>query len=347
MLNPKAFLEQGKHIPIIDVRSPAEYAQGHIPTAINIALFSNDERAQVGTRYKQAGREFAIQLGLELVGNKLANFAKEIKKHCKQKKALVHCWRGGMRSAAMAWLFSFVGIECQLLEGGYKAYRAYIRESLSTPQPLRILGGYTGSGKTDILFALAQLGEQIIDLEGIAHHKGSAFGAIGESAQPTNEQFENNLANRWLDLNPLLPVWLEDESVTMGSCGIPHPLFKRMRNAHTYVVQVPTHIRINKLVSDYAQCGEAPLQAAVERISKKLGGLRTQEAIKALKQKNYKNAAAICLKYYDKAYKFGIQSREEKNSQQIHYLKINTFDMQQIAQQLICTANSIESKTQL
>ncbi len=334
-LSPKDFLEKGKHMPIIDVRSPAEFAQAHIPGAINIPLFSNEERAQVGTRYKQAGREFAIQLGLELVGSKLADFAKTVKKHCRQKKALVHCWRGGMRSGAMAWLFSFVGIETQLLEGGYKAYRAYIRESLGRPQPLHILGGYTGSGKTDILFALQQNGAQIIDLEGLAHHKGSAFGAIGEQPQPTNEQFENNLAEKWLALDPELPVWLEDESVTMGRCGIPQVLFKRMRTAPTFVIKIPTTQRIQRLVDDYAQCGTAPLQNAIERISKKLGGLRTQQALKSLENNDFETVANICLIYYDKAYNFGIESRAKINPKQIHYIETENSKIDEIAEQLL------------
>ncbi len=334
-LSPKDFLEKGKHIPIVDVRSPAEFAQGHIPGAINIPLFSNEERAQVGTRYKQAGREFAVQLGLELVGSKLADFAKDIKKHCRHKQALVHCWRGGMRSGAMAWLFSFIGIETQLLEGGYKAYRAYIRESLDRPQTLHILGGYTGSGKTDILFALQQKGAQIIDLEGLAHHKGSAFGSIGERPQPTNEQFENNLAEQWLKLDPNKPVWLEDESVTMGRCGIPQVLFKRMRTSPTFVINVPTALRIQRLVGDYAQCGIAPLQNAIERISKKLGGLRTQQALQALENKDFETVADICLVYYDKAYNFGIESRANINPKQIRYIDTENNHTDEIAEMLL------------
>lgn len=339
-ISPADFLLAGHHTPIIDVRSPAEYAQGHIPGAINIPLFDNDERAQVGTRYKQAGKEFAIQLGLELVGSKLTHFSKEIKRHCPKKQALVHCWRGGMRSGAMAWLFSFVGIQCSLLEGGYKAYRAYIRQSLGRPQPLHILGGYTGSGKTDILFALQKQGAQIIDLEGIAHHKGSAFGAIGEAPQPSNEQFENNLAAAWLQLDPQLPVWLEDESVTMGRCGIPQVLFKRMRTALTFVIQVPASIRTKRLVADYAQCGTQPLLNALGRISKKLGGLRTQEAETALEAHDYETVAAICLHYYDKAYGYGIETRAENNPKQMRYLEIHQDNAQDTATQLLQLAES-------
>ena len=310
-LNAQQFLEKSKQIPIIDVRSPGEFEIGHIPGAINIPIFNNEERAKVGTRYKQAGRDFAIQLGLEYVGPKLADFSKQARKVSRKNQLLVHCWRGGMRSQNMAWLFNLIGVETKILDGGYKAYRAFIREQLGAKIPIRILGGYTGSGKTDILKELERLGEQFVDLEGIAHHKGSAFGSIGESEQPTNEQFENDLAPKWLALDFTKPVWLEDESITMGQCGIPFTLFKRMREAKVYNVDIPKKVREERLVKEYANGDMKGLRNALERIAKKLGGLRAQQALNALEVNDFMTVADISLQYYDKAYGFGIAKRDQ------------------------------------
>lgn len=311
ILRPKKFLDLSHTISIIDVRSPKEFEIGHIPGAINIPIFDNEERAKVGTRYKQAGKDFAIQLGLEYVGPKLAEFAKLARKNAKNNQVLVHCWRGGMRSKNMAWLFELIGIKVSILEGGYKNYRSYIREQLGVNIPIRILGGYTGSGKTDILKELKILGEQFIDLEGIAHHKGSAFGSIGELEQPTNEQFENNLALEWLKLDYTKALWLEDESITMGKCGIPFILFKRMREAKVYQLMIPKSVREERLVKEYANGDISILKNALERIAKKLGGLRAQKAIEALDKNDFHTVADISLQYYDKAYGFGLLKRTQ------------------------------------
>jgi len=315
------FLKFGENIPTIDVRSPKEYETAHIPGAINIPIFDNEERKQVGIRYKQAGRDFAVQLGLEYVGPKMAEYAKEARKIAKNKELLVHCWRGGMRSGSMAWLFEMIGLRVTLLEGGYKAYRQYIRSQFDRPIPIYILGGYTGSGKTEILYELQKQGEQIIDLEGLANHKGSAFGTIGQEPQPTNEQFENNLAKEWLKLDFLKPVWIEDESVTMGRCGIPQNLFKRMRNTQVFKVVIPKKVREERLVKEYAN-GDIPgLRNALERIHRKLGGLRAQQAMEALNKGDFLKVADITLEYYDKAYGFGISKREQSQVVEIHISK--------------------------
>jgi tRNA 2-selenouridine synthase len=299
-------------LPIIDVRSPGEFELGHIPGAFNMPLFDNQERAQVGTRYKNSGRDFAIELGLEYVGPKMAGFVKLVKKLAKDKKLILHCWRGGMRSASVAWLLETAGYEVFLLQGGYKEYRRFNRESFSHAKQLVVLSGYTGSGKTEILKELQKLGEQVIDLEGIAHHKGSAFGSIGQELQPSNEQFENNLAQEWHKLDMNRVIWIEDESVTMGSNGVPDTLFALMRSTKVIRIDIPQIVRAKRLVKEYACFEPALLETSILRIQSKLGGLVTKQALDALHLGDYEKVALIALVYYDKAYLNGLEKRDKK-----------------------------------
>ncbi len=308
-LSPKAFLTKAETIPIIDVRSPAEFAYGYIPNAHNIPLFSNEERAKVGTCYKKVGKDAAVLLGLEIVGPKLANFVKEAKKLAPNNELLVHCWRGGMRSGSFAWLLETAGMQVSTLAGGYKAYRNLILSALDAPPPLLILGGKTGSGKTEILQALAQKGEQVIDLEGLANHKGSAFGALGQAPQPSSEMFENLLYEQWKTLDPLKPLWLEDESKNIGSVHIPNVLFARMREAKTIFIAVDFEARVQFLVQEYAIFETDFLKTAIDHIAKRLGGQHHQAALKALEEKDFATVAKITLVYYDKAYLHGLAKR--------------------------------------
>ena len=199
------FIQMSEKYPVFDVRSPGEFAHAHIPGAYSLPLFSDEERKVVGTTYKQQSREAAIKTGLDFFGPRMKSVVEQVENICHQfpyketntrKHVLVHCWRGGMRSAAIAWLLDLYGFKVTTLSGGYKQYRNFVLNLFSYPFAFRILGGYTGSGKTDVLKELKRLGEPVIDLEGIAHHKGSAFGAINEPPQPSQEMFENKLANR-------------------------------------------------------------------------------------------------------------------------------------------------------
>lgn len=315
-LSLETFLEKAQNLPIIDVRSPGEYAHAHMPGAVNIPLFDNEERAQVGTKYKNAGKDAAVLLGLTLVGPKLADFVKQSKKlNPQDKEVLVHCWRGGMRSSSFAWLLDTAGLTASTLVGGYKAYRNAVLASFAGPHNLIILGGKTGSGKTDILKELARQGEQIIDLEGLANHKGSSYGAIGQLPQPTTEQFENGLFTQLRQLNrnagpSTRRIWLEDESRSIGSCFVPMPLWQQMRTAPVAFIDVPKACRIQRLVTEYADIDHNLLIEATERIRKRLGGKATKEALEALAQHDYATVADLTLDYYDKAYLHGLSQRD-------------------------------------
>lgn len=295
------FLELSNKTPIIDVRSPGEYEQAHIPGALNLPLFSNEERALVGTIYKQKGKVKAVTAGLEIVGPKLVAFTKfALSLHSED--ILIHCWRGGMRSASMAWLLETVGIKCNILTGGYKSYRTYVREQLEKPYNIVLLGGFTGSGKTDLLQLLSKAGRQVIDLEGIAHHKGSAFGAIGQSAQPTTEMFENILHHELSNLDPALPTWVEDESHNIGKDFIPEPFWLQMRQSPLVVIDATFEQRLDRLVRDYGNYPAQNLMASIQKIEKRLGYDKCKLALEACENNDLKTAAEICLIYYDKAY---------------------------------------------
>ncbi|HNP18888.1 MAG TPA: tRNA 2-selenouridine(34) synthase MnmH [Fulvivirga sp.] len=293
--------------PIIDVRSPGEYAHGHVPGAINIPLFSNEERAHVGTVYKQQSSEAAIALGYKYVTPKLESFISDTLKVAPNGKALVHCWRGGMRSQYFAkHLVENSFEEVSTIIGGYKSYRNYILQQFAVPANLKVLGGYTGSGKTPILHELKKHGKQVIDLEGLANHKGSAFGGIDQKDQPTTEQFENNLFEEWKNLNLNEPIWIEDESHTIGSVRIPIQLYEQMKNAKLYFLDIPKEERARHLVTEYAQCDNHLLADSLNKITKRLGGLNVKNAIELLEKEKYYEVAMITLNYYDKSYLKGI-----------------------------------------
>ena len=311
-INIEYFLQNQENFPLIDVRSPAEYEHAHIPGAHNIPLFDNKERAIVGTLYKNSGKESAILKGLEIVGPKMVSFVKRARKLAPAKSLFIHCWRGGMRSESMAWLFDTSGIKSTIIEGGYKAYRQYIKRAFSQKSSFLILGGMTGSGKTAILKKIQLFGEQVIDLEGIAKHKGSAFGGIAQDQQPTTEQFENNLYEelRMFDLNK--PIWLEDESKSIGRVQIPDEIFLRMRQSRVIEIKMPKIQRIKILEKEYTNLDPEELIQSTLRISKRLGGLKTRESIEAIKHKKFNHAIETVLVYYDKSYMKGLSNRDQQ-----------------------------------
>lgn len=332
-LTVEEFLEKARHLPVIDVRSPGEYEHAHIPGAVNIPLFDNEERALVGTRYKKAGKDAAVLLGLDLIGPKLTSFVKQSRKlNPKGQEVLVHCWRGGMRSGSFAWLLNTAGMQVSTLAGGYKSYRNAVLESFAEPRPLIILGGKTGSGKTDVLKELALQDEQVIDLEALAHHKGSSYGAIGQAPQTSSEQFENVLYQEWCQLDPNRRIWLEDESRNVGTCFIPLPLWQQMRDAPVAFIDVPKEVRILRLVREYTGIDHQLLIEATERIRRRLGGKDTQLALDALSEHNYATVADITLSYYDKAYLHGLAQREAET---VHRLDVTQDNPAETARKLI------------
>ena len=295
---------------LLDVRSPAEFAQGHIPDAISFPLFNDDERSQVGICYEQRGRNEAVELGFAIAGPKFAGFIAEARELGGDRPIRLHCWRGGMRSEAVAWVLEMAGMKVSLLTGGYKAFRNWAQSRFLIPKNAIILGGMTGTCKTDILSALAQKGAQVLDLENLANHRGSSYGGIGLPPQPSNEQFENLIAVQWEKFQPTQPVWIEAESKRIGTCRIPETLFQQMEEAKVIEIGRPRSERLAALVQLYGAMDRAELIAATERIRKRLGGLRTQQAVELLQRGQIAEAFDIALGYYDKTYTYDLQRRK-------------------------------------
>jgi tRNA 2-selenouridine synthase len=302
------FLPECNTRVLLDVRSPGEFAKGHIPGALSFPLFSDEERAEVGTCYKQTGPEAALQLGLQYVGPKMAGFVAQAGALAAHRRIAVHCWRGGNRSQSMAWLLRMAGFDVITLQGGYKSYRNFVLGFFPRPQfQLKVLGGPTGSGKTKILHALQRLGEQILDLEALAHHKGSAFGSIGEAPQPTPEQFENDLQHDLEQLDPTRVVWIENESRSIGRVYVPDSICAQMKISPLLHIQIPEDARIQNLLQDYTHSDQNALRESFLKIDTKLGGLNLKTALEALDAGDYATAARIALWYYDKTYHYGLQ----------------------------------------
>ncbi|MDZ7879294.1 MAG: tRNA 2-selenouridine(34) synthase MnmH [Saprospiraceae bacterium] len=319
---------------LIDVRSPSEYARAHIPNALSLPLFNDAERAKVGTIYKQTSPESALIKGLEIVGPKMSGFVKKAIKWSPNRKVIVHCWRGGKRSGSVAWLLKFAGFDVLTVEGGYKKYRQTVLESFDNLSLTNIvvLGGKTGSGKTHILHELKKRGEQIIDLEGLAQHKGSAFGWIGENDQPTTEQFENDLHATLRQIDPTRRVWIENESRSVGKVFIPEGFWTQMRAAPLVQVEVPFEVRVQHLVNVYGVTEKSDLAQCFEKIKKKIGFDQAKFAIKAVESGALDVAARIALTYYDKAYNFCFETNE---TPQKHVIAIDVFDAAKTADKLI------------
>ena len=332
------FLEQAQGYIIIDVRSPGEYLQGHIPKAINLPLLNDIHRAIVGTIYKNEGNEKAVIVGFELVGPLFSKFIEEALKIAPNKKLFVHCWRGGLRSNIMAWVLQSAGFEIHLLNGGYKAYRHWVLDTFNHSKNITILGGLTGSGKTDLLRQLKDAGEQTIDLEYLANHKGSAFGGLGMLPPPTNEQFENDLALLWTKINPDKTLWLEDESQNIGRIKIPDHIFRMMRQARVVKVNIPFDIRVNRLVDEYTIFPIEDLKARTLKIAKRLGNLRLNQSLEFLENNDMKRWVLMMLQYYDKAYLFGLEKRDPSS---ITCLDLEALDSRLDVQRILDSVKSL------
>lgn len=308
--------------PLIDVRAPIEFTQGHIPGAINAPILNNDERALIGTTYKEKGQEAAVALGFQIISGdvKQQRIHQWIQIVQKNPKTILYCFRGGKRSQISQQWLKEAGYENALIEGGYKKFRQFlideIKKSIYKNQFL-LVSGPTGSGKTEFLSRLTKY-KKTIDLEKLAHHRGSAFGYLSE--QPSQANFENNLAKEFIQIdtqteNSPRPIenliFLEDESRLIGRCITPPQMFEKMRSSPVIWIDEPLETRVDQIFIDYIE--KTPIgewtkhqeknnsahdtehrffqqgvkqyeyyQQALLKIKNKLGGLRFDEIQKAL-----------------------------------------------------------------
>jgi tRNA 2-selenouridine synthase len=325
------FLKLSLQNPVLDVRSPAEFSHARIPGAFSVPIFTDDQRAVVGTAYVQENRMVAVNHGLNFFSERMKMIPEEVtniisdwekKKGFVPKSILIHCWRGGMRSEAVAWLLSLFGYKIYVLKGGYKSFRTWSLTQFEKKYSLKILGGYTGSGKTEVLKELRKKSKLIIDLENLANHKGSAFGGLGENPQPSHEMFENLLALELWKIqnhqyngnaytkNDIIEIWLEDESVHIGTVGIPKIFWQQMRQSPLFFLDVPFNERVKFIVNTYGVFDKQELINCILRIQKRLGGLNTKNAIQFLSDGDFHSAFSILLKYYDKMYEESLHNRE-------------------------------------
>jgi tRNA 2-selenouridine synthase len=326
------FLIAMRSTPVVDVRSPGEHGHGHIPGAHSLPLFSDEERAVVGTLYKQQGRDAAVLEGLRIVGPKMASIVEQARAWAPDGRIAVHCWRGGERSGSVAWLLDKAGsTEVTTLRGGYKSFRNHVLASFKRPFHLAVLGGYTGTGKTETLKHLTELGEQVLDLEALAHHKGSSYGALGEALQPSTEQFENLIWDTLERMDHARPIWVEDESMMIGRARIPDAFFARMRSAVLHFADMPIEERADRLVVDYGRYPVEQLAEATKRIERRLGPQHCKAAMEALAAGDLRTVALITLRYYDKAY---LRGTEKRDPQRVTQLPASANDLRGLAQRL-------------
>lgn len=331
------FIQLSKSYPVFDVRTPSEFYKGHIPGANNLPLFNDEERAVVGTIYNKQGREKAILQGLDFVGPRMRSMVECIEKTTTSRTLLIHCWRGGMRSGSVAWLVNFFGYEIFTLDGGYKSFRNFVLAEFEKKRNFIVIGGKTGSGKSSILTELKAKNNQVLDLEKIANHKGSAFGSIGMPEQPRQEHFENLIAAQLFTFTNDQPIYVEDESRKIGGLQIPNPLWDQMRNSPVINLEVPIEERINHLVEEYGKGDLALLGHSILKIRENLGGSNAKEALDLLGQNDLEGCCRILLAYYDKTYLYGLSQR---NPESVHTISLNKIDSD-TAIQLIQNISSV------
>ena len=300
--------------PLIDVRSPGEYYKGHMPNSINIPLFDNDERSIIGTIYKKEGRKKAVIEGLKFFEKKMELLLDHLFTSIESYIAIpnknneffirIYCSRGGLRSQSIAWLLDKYKLNPITLKGGYKIYIRWVLDSFSKKLNIVVIGGKTGTGKTRLLSLLEKYKYQTIDLEGFACHRGSTFGGLGMKEQPSNEQFENKIAEKLYSFKISNSIFVEAESANIGKCKIPHEFFNQMKNSRRIEIIRSEPNRLDELIDTYSVFKKEELQESVLRIKKRLGPQRTKIALESINNERWDLVCKSVLDYYDKCYEY-------------------------------------------
>jgi tRNA 2-selenouridine synthase len=292
---------------VIDVRTQLEFAEDHLPGAINVPILNNEERVEVGTIHKQIGPQQARQRGLELTCGRFGTMVAEIASHAAGRPILVYCWRGGLRSLSMAILLEMSGYPVVQLRGGYKVFRGQVIkcfEEFTPPAPLIVMHGMTGTGKTTFINGLDQKNWTSIDLEGLACHRGSAFGSVGLDQSLSQKRFETLLWDEFRKAPADRPIVLEGESPRIGKIALPGNLYEVMASSCKIWCSASLETRVRRLAVEYAREEyRIPMAEALERIKKKLGGLRYAELSGLLEAWDIEGLGRGLIEYYyDKLY---------------------------------------------
>lgn len=292
---------------LIDVRTPLEFAEDHIPGAHNVPLLTNEERVEVGTIYKQVGPVEARRRGLELTCSRFYAMVEQIISSSAGKPIVVYCWRGGLRSHSVTLLVKACGMPASQLAGGYKSFRSHVIDYFDRcdfHSPLIVMHGMTGTGKTTFINGLNHEQWATIDLEGIACHRGSAFGALGMKQDFTQKYFETQLWNSFRHLPSGRPIVLEGESLRIGKYSLPGRLYQKMAESCRVWCHASIETRIKRLALEYGFPEyQGEMQEALERIRKKLGGPEYTELKSCLDDWNVEGIARGLIEgYYDKMY---------------------------------------------
>jgi len=295
---------------LVDVRSPSEFADGHIPGAINVPIFDDEERARVGTLYKQEGNRAARRLGVELVAPKIPRMLEQVEAALGSAAppVLVYCWRGGMRSLALTEFLNLAGIPARQIIGGHKAFRRHVLDFFEhgTWGRLLVLRGLTGAGKTRLLQELHEQGYPILDLEGLACHRGSAFGAVGLEDQPTQKNFEALLWEALRGIPTGSYALSEGESRHIGRLALPRRVYEALQVETSLWIETPMEVRIDNILEDYpardadAALFERPLRALTER----LGHEKVEGLLGQLQRREWRTLVRdLMVEYYDPLYR--------------------------------------------
>ncbi|MEQ1732280.1 MAG: tRNA 2-selenouridine(34) synthase MnmH [Bacteroidia bacterium] len=333
------FIAGSKNHVVIDARSESEHAKGHIPNARNLPILCNEHRVIIGTLYKQKGREAAVHKGFELVGPLFASFIDTANLLAPQRTVYIYCARGGMRSHILAWVLGMAGFKVFVLDGGYKKFRNYVLDTFTRPLNLIVLGGKTGSGKTELLNQLTNATHYTpIDLEGLANHKGSAYGGIDMPAQGTHENFENRLATLFNSQTPQHCFVVENESMGIGQLRLPKAVYVQMQAAPIIELLLPYELRLMRIAHEYGELNKEQLITQTKTLTKRLGGLNTQLAIDAITNNETNVWIAILMQYYDKCYANGLQNYKNTTHIQLaidHNFNNNLSKIHTALQQLV------------
>ncbi|MBT3903496.1 tRNA 2-selenouridine(34) synthase MnmH [bacterium] len=297
-------------IPVIDVRAPVEFAQGHIPGTLNVPLFSDKARKDVGIVYKQQGKQAAVMCGLSLVGPRVPELSSQLQRAAPQNKAILYCARGGMRSQSVAQLCNLLGITVYLVTGGYKAYRNFVLDQFEKNYKINVLAGKTGCNKTVAIEQLVDK-KQAIDLEGLAKHRGSVFGGLQTTKQPTQQQFENELGLQLAQHGTEQKLWLEDESRKIGSIILPAHLWNQMRNAPITYLTTPRLERIANIIELYKDWTPDQFLTSLSILEKRLGPDRYKQLYDLGVAQEKELIVGLLLNYYDTKYEFGLKQRPQ------------------------------------